>query len=197
MVGGLPVHHRRRGDGADRGGEGRHAAPRPRGAGAAVFLGFTQFCINFNAVYLAERHITSGVVATVFALLLIPSSLMGWAFLGQRPTQRFAWSSLVAVAGHCIAVRARASRACRQHRADPRRHRRHPDRHGRRVGRERRPGAAGDPAVPTVSAARLVDGGGGGDRRGLRVRGRGTAGASIRAPLTGQGCSISRLRPRC
>src|SRR5437870_2692394 len=66
---------------------------------AATFLGFTQFCINFNAVYLAERHITSGVVATVFALLLIPSSLLGWAFLGQRPTQRFAWSSLVAVAG--------------------------------------------------------------------------------------------------
>jgi drug/metabolite transporter (DMT)-like permease len=69
------------------------------GIGAAIFLGFTQFCINFNAVYLAERHITSGVVATVFALLLIPSSLMGWAFLGQRPTQRFAWSSLVAVGG--------------------------------------------------------------------------------------------------
>ena len=69
------------------------------GLAAAVFLGFTQFCINFNAVYLAERHITSGVVATVFALLLIPSSLMGWAFLGQRPTRRFASSSLVAVAG--------------------------------------------------------------------------------------------------
>jgi drug/metabolite transporter (DMT)-like permease len=69
------------------------------GLTAAIFLGFTQFCINFDAVYLAERHITSGVVATVFALLLIPSSLMGWAFLGQRPTQRFAWSSLVAVTG--------------------------------------------------------------------------------------------------
>src|SRR5947208_6554347 len=66
---------------------------------AAVFLGFTQFCLNFNAVYLAERHITSGVVATVFALLLIPSSLLGWAFLGQRPSARFAWSSLVAVGG--------------------------------------------------------------------------------------------------
>ncbi|HEY6048643.1 MAG TPA: DMT family transporter [Sphingomicrobium sp.] len=65
----------------------------------AVFLGFTQFCLNFDAVYLAERHITSGVVATVFALLLIPSSLLGWALLGQRPTARFAWSSLVAVAG--------------------------------------------------------------------------------------------------
>jgi drug/metabolite transporter (DMT)-like permease len=71
----------------------------PRALLAAAFLGFTQFCINFNAVYLAERHITSGVVATVFALLLIPSSLLGWAFLGQRPSVRFAWSSLVAVAG--------------------------------------------------------------------------------------------------
>src|SRR3569832_2257667 len=65
----------------------------------AMVLGFCQFCVNFNAVYLAERHITSGVVATVFALLLLPASLMAWAFLGQRPTSRFAWSSLVAVAG--------------------------------------------------------------------------------------------------
>jgi drug/metabolite transporter (DMT)-like permease len=64
-----------------------------------TFLGFTQFSINFNAVYLAEQHITSGVVATVFALLLIPASLMGWAFLGHRPSRRFAWSSLVAVSG--------------------------------------------------------------------------------------------------
>src|SRR3954470_7886488 len=43
-----------------------------RGAAPALILGFCQFCINFDAVYLAERHITSGVVATVFALLLIP-----------------------------------------------------------------------------------------------------------------------------
>ena len=71
----------------------------PRGLVAAAFLGFTQFCVNFNAVYLAERHITSGVVATVFALLLIPSSLLAWALLGQRPSRRFALSSLVAVAG--------------------------------------------------------------------------------------------------
>jgi len=70
-----------------------------KGLAAAGFLGFTQFCVNFNAVYLAERHITSGVVATVFALLLIPASLFGWAFLGHKPSSRFAWSSLVAVAG--------------------------------------------------------------------------------------------------
>ena len=71
-----------------------------RGAfSAATFLGFTQFCVNFNAVYLAERHITSGVVATIFALLLIPSTLLAWAFLGHRPTRRFLWSSLVAISG--------------------------------------------------------------------------------------------------
>src|SRR5689334_8857426 len=71
----------------------------PRAFAAVIFLGFAQFCVNFNAVYLAERHITSGVVATVFALLLIPSSLLGWAFLGHRPTSRFVWSSVVAVSG--------------------------------------------------------------------------------------------------
>lgn len=66
---------------------------------AAALIGVTQFCINFDAVYLAERHITSGLVATVFALLLIPNSLLGWAFLGQRPGGRFLLSGLVAVAG--------------------------------------------------------------------------------------------------
>ena len=65
----------------------------------ALFLGFAQFCINFNAVYLAERHITSGVVAIIFALFLIPSTLLAWAFLGHRPTSRFLWSSLVAIIG--------------------------------------------------------------------------------------------------
>jgi drug/metabolite transporter (DMT)-like permease len=69
------------------------------GVAAALLLGFLQFCINFIAVYLAERHITSGVVATVFALLLIPSSLLAWAFLGHRPNRRFFWSSVVAVSG--------------------------------------------------------------------------------------------------
>ena len=72
------------------------------GKGAVLpmrFLGFAQFCVNFNAVYLAERHITSGVVATIFALFLIPSTLLAWAFLGHRPTRRFLWSSLVAIIG--------------------------------------------------------------------------------------------------
>ena len=64
-----------------------------------TFLGVMQFAVNFNVVYFAELHITSGVVATVFALMLIPSTLLGWAFLGHRPTRRFIASSLVAIAG--------------------------------------------------------------------------------------------------
>ena len=36
-----------------------------------AFLGLMQFSVNFNAVYVAELYITSGVVATMFALLLI------------------------------------------------------------------------------------------------------------------------------
>lgn len=66
---------------------------------AACVLGLAQFSINFNTVYLAEQHITSGVVATFFALLMIPSTLLAWAFLDQRPGSRFLWSSVVAIAG--------------------------------------------------------------------------------------------------
>ena len=66
---------------------------------AALVLGVSQFSINFNSVYLAEQFITSGVVATVFAILLIPNSLLAWAFLGQKPNARFLWAGMVAVAG--------------------------------------------------------------------------------------------------
>ena len=66
---------------------------------AALVLGVTQFSINFNSVYVAERFITSGVVATVFAILLIPNSLLAWAFLGQKPNARFLWAGLVAITG--------------------------------------------------------------------------------------------------
>lgn len=75
----------------------------PRGGViAAALMGFMQFVLNFNAVYLAEHYITSGLVATVFALLVIPNSLLAWAFLGQRPTMRFMVSSLFAIAGMAL-----------------------------------------------------------------------------------------------
>jgi drug/metabolite transporter (DMT)-like permease len=62
-------------------------------------IGLFQFCVNFNAVYVAEHFITSGLVATVFALLLIPNSLFAWAILGQRPGGRFLACSAIAIAG--------------------------------------------------------------------------------------------------
>jgi drug/metabolite transporter (DMT)-like permease len=74
----------------------------PDGLLVAAALGLLQFVINFNAVYVAEHHITSGLVATVFALLLIPNSLLAWAFLHQKPSGRFALGSLVAVAGMAL-----------------------------------------------------------------------------------------------
>ena len=72
---------------------------RSAGIATAAVLGFLQFVVNFTAVYLAEQHITSGLVATVFALLLIPNSLLAWGLLGQRPGARFAISSTFAIAG--------------------------------------------------------------------------------------------------
>ncbi|PSJ42290.1 DMT family transporter [Allosphingosinicella deserti] len=65
----------------------------------ALLFGIPQFCLNFNFVYAAEHHITSGLVAVVFALLLVPNSIFGWLFLKQRLTGGFLVGSLVAVAG--------------------------------------------------------------------------------------------------
>jgi drug/metabolite transporter (DMT)-like permease len=64
-----------------------------------AIIGVSQFCVNFNAVYVAEHFITSGLVATVFALLLIPNSLLAWAMLRQRPGGRFLACSAIAITG--------------------------------------------------------------------------------------------------
>ena len=66
---------------------------------AALVIGVTQFCLNFNSVYLAERHITSGLVATFFALLLIPNAILARIFLGHHVHARFMIGSAVAVLG--------------------------------------------------------------------------------------------------
>jgi drug/metabolite transporter (DMT)-like permease len=65
----------------------------------AALFGFCQFCVNFNAVYLAEHHITSGLVACVFALLLIPNSLLAWAWTGHKPSRSFILSAIPAIGG--------------------------------------------------------------------------------------------------
>lgn len=69
------------------------------GMKAAAFIGISQFVVNFNGVYLAEKYITSGLVATVFALLLIPNTLLAWAMLGQKPNRAFLLWSIPSIAG--------------------------------------------------------------------------------------------------
>lgn len=79
--------------------QGHSLRPSRALLGTAAILGFSQFGVNFNSVYLAERYVTSGLVATVFAVLLVPNSLLAWAALGQKPSRQFALAALVAVAG--------------------------------------------------------------------------------------------------
>lgn len=70
-----------------------------RGLRFAAAVGISQFCLNFNFVYRAEQHITSGVVAVIFALLLVPNALLSRLFLGQRMGRQLMIGSLVAMAG--------------------------------------------------------------------------------------------------
>lgn len=65
----------------------------------AAVAGVLQFVLNFNLVYQAERFITSGVVATVFATLIVPNTLLARVFLGQRVTGRFVGGAAVAITG--------------------------------------------------------------------------------------------------
>ncbi len=64
-----------------------------------VIFGVSQFMLNFNFVYRAEQHVTSGLVALVFALLIVPNAALGRIFLGQRLSGAFMAGSAIAIAG--------------------------------------------------------------------------------------------------
>lgn len=65
----------------------------------AILLGVFQFSFNFNFVYNAELYITSGLVAVLFALLMIPNAIFGRVFLGQRINGGFLVGSGIATIG--------------------------------------------------------------------------------------------------
>lgn len=65
----------------------------------AALTGLTQFALNFNFIYRAEHFMTSGLVAVVFSLLLVPNALFARIFLGQRMGRQLLVGSLVAVVG--------------------------------------------------------------------------------------------------
>ena len=91
----------------------RERWPRGReGLLVVMLVGVGQFVVNFNFVYAAERHITSGLVAVVFALLLLPNALLARVVLGQRMGRQLLLGSVVAMASVALLL-------LRQARADP------------------------------------------------------------------------------
>ncbi|MFN4020420.1 MAG: DMT family transporter [Erythrobacter sp.] len=65
----------------------------------ALGVGIAQFSGNFLFVYHAEAHITSGIVAVMFALLMVPNAVFARVFIGERVAGGFIGGSLVAIAG--------------------------------------------------------------------------------------------------
>lgn len=65
----------------------------------ALILGVFQFTFNFNFVYNAELFITSGLVAVLFALLMVPNAILGRIFLGHKISAPFLGGSAIAAVG--------------------------------------------------------------------------------------------------
>ncbi len=65
----------------------------------ALAIGLTQFVLNFNFVYAAEGHVTSGLVSLVFALLMVPNAALSRWWLKTPVTGGFLLGSAVAIAG--------------------------------------------------------------------------------------------------
>ena len=67
--------------------------------GWTMLLGLLQFSMNFNFVYAAENHITSGLVAVMFALLIVPNALLAKYWLGRQIGGAFRLGSAIATVG--------------------------------------------------------------------------------------------------
>ncbi len=65
----------------------------------AMGVGLAQFSGNFLFVYHSELYVTSGIVAMMFALLMVPNALFARLFLGERVQGGFVLGSLVAIVG--------------------------------------------------------------------------------------------------
>ena len=71
----------------------------PREQLMAAGIGLAQFCLNFNFVYRAEQYVTSGIVAVLFGLLMVPNAILARLFLGVPIAPRFVMGTLVALGG--------------------------------------------------------------------------------------------------
>ena len=78
---------------------GRWRRPTLAAHGFALVVGLAQFVLNFNLVYAAETRLASGVVALVFALLVVPNTLLAAIFLKTKITGRFVSGAGLGVGG--------------------------------------------------------------------------------------------------
>lgn len=69
------------------------------GFGLAALVGIAQFFGNFQFVYRAEMHLTSGLVAVCYALLMVPNAVLARIFLKQKVSVPFLIGSVVAIGG--------------------------------------------------------------------------------------------------
>ena len=65
----------------------------------AAALGSVIFVINYNCVYASEQHITSGLVAVIFSLLVPLNAILARVFLKQELSRPFLLGSGVAMLG--------------------------------------------------------------------------------------------------
>jgi len=65
----------------------------------AAALGLVTFVINYNCVYASELHITSGLVAVIFSLLVPLNAILARIFLKQELSRPFLMGSAVAMLG--------------------------------------------------------------------------------------------------
>ena len=67
--------------------------------GLAVLVGVFQFSGNFLFVYHAELYVTSGIVALMFGIMMVPNALLARVFLGERVPGGFVFGSAIAIVG--------------------------------------------------------------------------------------------------
>jgi len=70
-----------------------------RELGVAIAMGVFQFSPNFQLIYRSEHYLTSGLVAVVFALMIVPNAVLARLVLGAALTRRFVAGSTIALAG--------------------------------------------------------------------------------------------------
>ena len=75
----------------------------------ALGIGLFQFFLTFSLLQQAQFHLTSGIVAALFGLLVLPNAALALMFVGQALTPRFLLGALVGVGGLALLLVHQAS----------------------------------------------------------------------------------------